>query len=107
MGGIDRQPGKAVSLNPNDTWPLQNLFFNYQMQRNFEVGDRVMDRALAISPQSFSLWGLKASWRSRRRVISRLQKKVWRNLNRQKPGGAPKEMDSEELAEMGWRKPTS
>jgi TolB-like protein len=70
IGAIQRRQGKwaestanlkkAVSLNPNDTWPLQNLFFNYQMRRDFETANQVIDRALAINPKSFSLWGLKA-----------------------------------------------
>jgi TolB-like protein/Flp pilus assembly protein TadD len=70
IGAIQRRQGKwkestanlekAVSLNPNDTWPLQNLFFNYQMQRDFVAANRVVDRALALDPKSFSLWSLKA-----------------------------------------------
>jgi len=70
IGAIERRQGKwkestanlekAVSLNPNDTWPLQNLFFNYQMLRDFDAANRVLDRALAIDPKSFSLWSLKA-----------------------------------------------
>ncbi len=70
IGAIQRRQGKwkestanlekAANLNPNDPWPLQNLFFNYQMQRQFEAARRVIDRALAISPQSTSLWSLKA-----------------------------------------------
>jgi TolB-like protein/Flp pilus assembly protein TadD len=70
IGAIQRRQGKwkestanlekAVSLNPNETWPLQNLFFNFQMERNFDAANRVIDRALAIHPTSFSLWSLKA-----------------------------------------------
>lgn len=70
IGAIQRRQGKwsestanlekAVELNPNDTWPLQNLFFNYQMQRNFEAANRIIGRALAINPHNFSLWGMKA-----------------------------------------------
>ena len=70
IGAIQRRQGKwkestanlekAVSLNPNDTWPLQNLYFNYQMQRDFAAANRVVDRALAIDPKSFTLWSLKA-----------------------------------------------
>lgn len=70
IGAIQRRQGKwkestanlekAVSLNPNDTWPLQNLFFNYQMLRDFDAANRVLDRALAIDPKSFSFWSLKA-----------------------------------------------
>ena len=74
IGAIERRQGKwaestanlekAVSLNPNDTWPLQNLFFNYQMQRDFEAANRVIDRALAISPKSFTSLGTQShSWR--------------------------------------------
>ena len=39
---------KAVELNPNDTWPLQNLYFNYQMQRQFDAAELTLDRALAL-----------------------------------------------------------
>ena len=50
IGAIQRRQGKwaestanlekAVSLNPKDTWPLQNLAFNYQMQRNFDAANK-------------------------------------------------------------------
>lgn len=70
IGAIQRRQGKwrestenleqAVSLNPNDTWPLQNLYFNYQMQRDFAAADRVADRALALVPDSLNFWSLKA-----------------------------------------------
>ncbi|MGB8341042.1 MAG: tetratricopeptide repeat protein, partial [Chthoniobacterales bacterium] len=70
IGAIQRRQGKwaestanlekAVSLNPHDTWPLQNLYFNYQMQRKFEAARRVVDRALAINPKSTTFWELKA-----------------------------------------------
>ena len=70
IGAIQRRQGKwaestanlekAVSLNPHDTWPLQNLYFNYQMQRKFEAARRVIERALAINPKSTTFWGLKA-----------------------------------------------
>ncbi len=69
MGAIQRRQDKwaestanlekAVALNPHDSWPLQNLFFNYQMERKFDAAERTIDRALAIDPKSFSLWGLK------------------------------------------------
>jgi TolB-like protein/Tfp pilus assembly protein PilF len=41
---------KAVSLNPKDVWPLQNLAFNYQMLRNFDKANATIDRALALDP---------------------------------------------------------
>lgn len=70
IGAIQRRQGKwkestfnlekAVALNPNDTWPLQNLYFNYQMQRDFDAANRVIDRGLALDPKSFSFWSFKA-----------------------------------------------
>ena len=41
---------KAVSLNPKDIWPLQNLAFNYQMLRNFDKANATIDRAVALDP---------------------------------------------------------
>jgi TolB-like protein/Tfp pilus assembly protein PilF len=70
IGAIQRRQGKwaestanlekAVSLNPKDTWPLQNLAFNYQMLRNFDAANKTIDRALQIDAQGISLWGIKA-----------------------------------------------
>ena len=70
IGAIQRRQGKwaestanlekAVSLNPKDIWPLQNLAFNYQMLRNFDAANKTVDRGLQIDPHAFSLWGLKA-----------------------------------------------
>jgi len=70
IGAIQRRQGKwaestanlekAVSLNPKDSWPLQNLAFNYQMLRNFDAANKTIDRALQIDPQGISLWGIKA-----------------------------------------------
>jgi TolB-like protein/Tfp pilus assembly protein PilF len=69
IGAIQRRQGKwaestanlekAASLNPKDTWPLQNLTFNYAMQRNFDAANKTVDRALQINPQAVGLWGLK------------------------------------------------
>src|SRR6476619_5979011 len=70
IGAIQRRQGKwaestanlekAVSLNPKDSWPLQNLAFNYQMLRNFDAANKTIDRALQIDPKGISLWGIKA-----------------------------------------------
>ena len=70
IGAIQRRQGKwsestanlekAVSLNPRETWPLQNLTFNYQMLRNFDAANKTIDRALQIDPQGLCLWGIKA-----------------------------------------------
>jgi TolB-like protein/Tfp pilus assembly protein PilF len=69
-GAIQRRQGrweesnanleKAVSLSPNETWPLQNLVLNYQVQRNFDAANRNIDRALKLAPESFNLWSVKA-----------------------------------------------
>jgi TolB-like protein/Flp pilus assembly protein TadD len=70
IGAIQRRQGKwkesnanlekAVSLNPNDTWPLQNLALNYQMLRNWEAANKTIDRALQLNRDSISLWSIKA-----------------------------------------------
>jgi TolB-like protein/cytochrome c-type biogenesis protein CcmH/NrfG len=70
IGAIQRRQGKwaestanlekAVSLNPKDSWPLQNLAFNYQMLRNFDAANKAIDSALQIDPKGITLWGIKA-----------------------------------------------
>jgi TolB-like protein/cytochrome c-type biogenesis protein CcmH/NrfG len=60
IGAIQRRQGnwaestanleKAVSLNPKDIWPLQNLTFNYAMHRDFDAANKTIDRALALNP---------------------------------------------------------
>ena len=69
IGAIQRRQGKwaesttnlekAASLNPKDTWPLQNLAFNYAMQRNFEAANKTVDRALALDPHAVGVWYAK------------------------------------------------
>ena len=71
VGAIQRRQGKwtestanlekAVDLDPNDTWTLQNLAFNYQMRRNFGAANKIMDRALEVDPKGLGLWEVKAS----------------------------------------------
>src|SRR5713226_2953399 len=70
IGAIQRRQGKwaestanlekAVSLNPKDTFPLQNLAFNYQMLRNFDAANKTIDRALALDPRGAGLWEIKS-----------------------------------------------
>lgn len=70
IGAIQRRQGKweesnanlekAASLSPNETWPLQNLVLNYQMQRNFAAANRTIERALKLAPESLSLRSIKA-----------------------------------------------
>ena len=51
---------KAVSLNPKDIWPLQNLTYNYQMLRNFDKANATIDRALALDPTALPLLEVKS-----------------------------------------------
>ena len=70
IGAIQRRQGKwkesnanlekAVSLNPNDTWPLQNLALNYEILRDFEAANKTVDRALKLDPNSLGLLSIKA-----------------------------------------------
>src|SRR5437773_3538745 len=71
IGAIQRRQGKwaestvnlekTVDLDPNDTWILQNLAFNYQMRRNFGAANKIMDRALEVDPKGLGLWEVKAN----------------------------------------------
>jgi TolB-like protein/Flp pilus assembly protein TadD len=70
IGAIQRRQGKwdesnanlekAVSLSPNETWPLQNLALNYQMLRRWDAVHRTVERGLKLTPDSFPLWSIKA-----------------------------------------------
>ena len=115
IGAIQRRQGKwqestanlekAVSLNPNHTWPLQNLFFNYQMQRDFEAANRVIDRALAIDPKSFSLWVLKAKLAVSARGDLTVAEKGLAEFEQAKARGElPKNLDPETVAQFGLGK---
>jgi TolB-like protein/Flp pilus assembly protein TadD len=69
LGAIKRRQGrwnesnadleKAATLAPKESWALQNLALNYEMLRDFKKANEVIDRALAISPHSVGLWGIK------------------------------------------------
>ncbi len=114
IGAIQRRQGKwqestanlekAVSLNPNETWPLQNLYFNYQMQRNFAAANRVVDRALAINPQSFSFWGSKASLAFAERGDLTVAEKGLALLDQEIASGKVKQLDPETKAEIALAK---
>jgi TolB-like protein/Tfp pilus assembly protein PilF len=70
IGAIQRRQGKwaestanlekAVSLNPKDTWPLQQLSYNYAMLRNYDAANKTLDRALALDPTAMELLGVKS-----------------------------------------------
>jgi TolB-like protein/Flp pilus assembly protein TadD len=63
IGAIERRQGKwaestanlekAASLSPKDAWILQNLADNHYATRNFEVADKIFDRAIEAAPESF------------------------------------------------------
>jgi TolB-like protein/Tfp pilus assembly protein PilF len=69
IGAIQRRQGKwaestanlekSATLNPKDTWPLQQLTFNYAMQRDFATANKTIDRALELNPNGIGLWEMK------------------------------------------------
>jgi serine/threonine-protein kinase len=69
IGAIQRRQGKwaestanlekSATLNPKDTWPLQQLVFNYAMQRDFGAANKTIDRALELNPNGIGLWEMK------------------------------------------------
>jgi len=70
LGAIQRRQGKwaestanfekAASLNPKDSWPLQNLAQNYQVLRNFDAANKTIDRGLELDPHGLGLWEIKS-----------------------------------------------
>src|SRR5438132_45447 len=70
LGAIQRRQGKwaestanfekAASLNPKESWPLQNLAINYQMLRNFDAANKTIDRGLKVDPDGIGLWEIKS-----------------------------------------------
>jgi len=70
LGAIQRRLGKwsesiaslekAASLNPKDSWVLQNLAFNYQRIRDFDAANKTIDRGLQINPTGVGLWETKS-----------------------------------------------
>lgn len=110
IGAIQRRQGKwkestanlekAVQLDPNDSWPLQNLFFNYQMQRQFDAARRVIDRALALKPDSMSLWGLKARLALAARGDLSVLKNGLARLDKERAEGKLKNLGSFALADV-------
>src|SRR5260370_27176168 len=70
LGSIQRRMGKwpesnaslekAASLNPKDSWVLQNLALSYQTLRDFDAANKTIDRGLKVNPDSLGLWEVKA-----------------------------------------------
>ena len=69
IGAIQRRQGKwaestanlekAATLDPKNASVLMNLIFSYMAQRDYETADKVLDRIIAASPQSFQARALK------------------------------------------------
>jgi TolB-like protein/cytochrome c-type biogenesis protein CcmH/NrfG len=70
LGAIQRRQGKwaesnaslekALTLNPKDTWSMQNLAINYEVQRNYEAANKTVERALAVDPKALGILEIKA-----------------------------------------------
>src|SRR5258705_169314 len=70
IGSIQRRQGKwtesttnlekAVALNPNVVWPLQNLAFNYVALRNFKSANKTIDRMIALDPTALAPLEMKS-----------------------------------------------
>jgi TolB-like protein/Flp pilus assembly protein TadD len=77
IGAIQRRQGKwaestanlekAAALDPKNMNVLKNLCFSYMAERDFETADKILDRVIAASPQSFEVRALKgfvaAQWK--------------------------------------------
>src|SRR5881398_4134850 len=69
IGSIQRRQGKwmestanlekAATLDPKNINVLINLSYSYVAQRNFETADKVIERGITASPQSFQTRALK------------------------------------------------
>jgi TolB-like protein/Flp pilus assembly protein TadD len=70
IGAIQRRQGKwaestaniekAVSLSPKESFPLQNLSFNYAMVRNYDAANKTIDHALVLDPNALQLLEVKS-----------------------------------------------
>src|SRR5213595_1797609 len=71
IGAIQRRQGKwtestanlerAAALDPKNADILRNLAFSYMAERKFETADKILDRAIAVEPQSLQAAGMKAA----------------------------------------------
>jgi TolB-like protein/Tfp pilus assembly protein PilF len=70
LGSIQRRLGKwpesnaslekAASLDPKDSWVLQNLALSYQTLRDFDAANKTIDRGLRVNPDGLGLWEIKS-----------------------------------------------
>ena len=94
LGAIQRRQGKwtesnaslekAVSLNPKDTWAMQNLAINYELQRNWNAANKMLERALAIAPNAFGLIEIKCKAAIEDRGDFSLAQKFLKNIDASK-----------------------
>ena len=52
---------KSASLDPKNATVLFNFGVNYMAQRDFEIADKLFDRAIAVDPHSFAAHGMKSA----------------------------------------------
>src|SRR2546421_267516 len=70
LGSIQRRMGKwpesnaslekAASLDPKDSWVLQNLALSYATLRDFDAANKTIDRGLEVNPDGLGLWEIKS-----------------------------------------------
>src|SRR5436309_2477157 len=70
LGSIQRRLGKwpesnaslekAASLDPKDSWVLDNLALSYQTLRDFDAANKTIDRGLEVNPGGLGLWEIKS-----------------------------------------------
>src|SRR5438874_2488811 len=70
LGAIQRRLGKwpestaslekAASLNPKDSWVLQNLALSYQTLRDFDAANKTIDCGLKANQEGIGLWEIKS-----------------------------------------------
>src|SRR5713101_6183220 len=70
LGSIQRRLGKwpesnaslekAASLDPKDSWVLQNLALSYKTLRDFDAANKTIDRGLKVNPDGLGLWEIKS-----------------------------------------------
>src|SRR5467141_4066592 len=70
IGSIQRRLGKwpesnaslekAASLNPKDSWVLQNLALSYQTLRDFDAANKTIDSGIEVNPDGLGLWEIKS-----------------------------------------------
>jgi TolB-like protein/Flp pilus assembly protein TadD len=104
IGSIQRRQGKwaestanlekAAELDPKNTTILINLCFSYVALRNFETADKVLDRGIMASPQSFQARALKALVGVLGKGDLSVAKKVFSSV--------PPETDPNGLTTWGW-----